>query len=176
VGDPNEVNAAVPKVDSSDSKSSKGTLLAVAGLLLSLFGNYEQYRKNESDRDIANKQIQILQQQADSASGQLDVAKGQLAIAQSQLMHKQANCDGSRSEHDDALRAVHMDEESISKYEAELISNKSALAMAEQSKDEFKIARYRSLADSAQTAIDSFKSSRDVALARVKQLEEACKF
>lgn len=87
---------------------------------------------------------------------------------------KPACSEALRSEHDDALKAVHMYDNSITVSEARLQEENGALALAQETKDDIHIAEHKSLAALVESQIKSLKESRDEAAQRVRDIEGQC--
>jgi hypothetical protein len=146
------------------------------GLLVSLIGNYLQYRKNVSDEVVAKQQLEIAQQQATTAREELALKRTQLEGLLAAQAQAAQNCNQKRAEHDDALNAVHLYDQSITKNEARLESKKAQVAMAQNDHDNFRIAEHTNLVDLATDAIKSLTASRDEAMNRARDLERQCGF
>lgn len=157
------------------TKGSFGTVVAVGGLIVSLLGNYMQFKKNSSDAQIAEQQVAIAQQQAATAREELSLKQKQLDDQQAIQNRTIQNCNQLLVERDDALKAVHIYDNSITKHQAGLQVEKTQLAMAEADHDSFRMIQHRSLAENEQNAINSLTVSRDQASARVSEIERNCK-
>jgi hypothetical protein len=166
----------MPEAKMGESKGNAATLVAIAGLMVSLVGNYIQYSKNASDAQIAKQQVEIAQQQANNAREELALKQQQIGDQRQVQNMATQNCEQKRAERDDALQAVHMYEQSITKHEGSLQAENMQLAMAQTDQNKFKIAEHKSLAELEQNSIKSLKDSRDLAMARVKDIEQLCRF
>jgi hypothetical protein len=139
-------------------------------------GNVLQYQKNENDARAAEQQIEIAKQQADTAKQSAEAQFNSVKDVEEKNRRDEAACEARRPEHDDALKAVHQYDESITKNQARAQLERSAMAMAETDKDDFHVTEHRSLAEGLEQQIKDLTTSRDQAAARVQQLEQGCKF
>ncbi len=150
----------------TSSKGRIATIVAVGGLIVSILVYLQQLHKNQSELGAAAKQNQILQGQVDNAAKQAQDAK----------KAHDADCEKRRSEHDDALNALHLYDEHITKLQGELTLEKNASDMARQQGIQAKVDEHNSLAETLESDIQLQQQSRQNAASRVQQLEQGCSF